>query len=149
MSAAAESSSVTAGPSRGGAEQMPSMRFAKPHLLCLLLSALLAWMPVAAQASGLSCCTSDDAHATMPCHGSAAPRLGDETSPDCDHCATDASTCQCGSQCQCLEPAVSATIPSLESIVCTVSGAKHTVLGMVTDALPDGPGERLFRPPIR
>lgn len=126
--------------------------------LRLLLAFVLAVFPLLSLAQT----TPDAAHAgeaglpmsAMPCHGAtigqpvdaAADRAaaGQDQPPGCPHCAGDAaaSACLCAGLAGPVGPATTAYTPMRHD------AGQTAPLAMVSDALPDSPGERLFRPPI-
>lgn len=108
---------------------------------------MLVLLPLVSQASAWLTISpvTPAAASEMPCHDITESATNDAAVvADCPHCLGDAPF----SQCQCCDFAVPAAIPSLFIQVESVNDGCSRYVAMVSDATPDSPGERLYRPPI-
>ena len=118
----------------------------------LLLSLLLLIAPLLANAAGIPMMNSGADATTpvsnqMPCHsGDAQPTQSPAAAQahGCPHCTGDAPA----TQCHCFGHATPAGLGFQAAIHPSRHADGAVPRGVVTDPLPDSPGDRLYRPPI-
>lgn len=127
-----------------------SLRHRLPIRLILAIVVLaLAWSPLSATVMpgeagsppGLLADSGDSAE-RMPCHGGAAVDAADDDKA-CPHCDSPLHAL-----CTCCPTAASVAIPMTDLGASPVPYARAPAAVGRVAALPHGPGERLFRPPI-